>query len=178
MSDDSNPNDQDTNGDAYVSATANYNRTVMADKSETQLKLLEQARRLSNNLRVADSVSEKNPSNSRLVQTSKRDEILRGRSGSQGSKTNVIAAPAGFLKQSKPASTAGSRAIHLEMPEEFLQDRFKSNTVQRNNQVQSELRMSLKERSPLVASSEFKQHSLASGLRTIDKPLMVPGSSD
>jgi hypothetical protein len=111
MSDDSNPNDQDTNGDAYVSATANYNRTVMADKSETQLKLLEQARRLSNNLRVADSVSEKNPSNSRLVQTSKRDEILRGRSGSQGSKTNVIAAQFILRCRKNSCKIASSRTL-------------------------------------------------------------------
>lgn len=71
----------------------------MADKSDTQRRLLELANRL-NNIRPADSVSEKNAKNSRLDQARNREETLhlRGRSGSQGSKNNLIGGPAGFLK--------------------------------------------------------------------------------
>ena len=95
----------------------------MAEKSDTQRRLQELANKL-NNLRPADSMSEKNTKNSRLVQASNREDFLklRGRSGSQGSKNNVSAGPVGFLKQA-PASMTGSRMNKIEVPEDFLQDR-------------------------------------------------------
>ena len=143
----------------------------MAEKSDTQRKLLEQARRLSNNLRSADTISEKNTTNSRLVQSGNRDDILRGRSGSQGSKNLVIAVTPGLSKtQTKPASSTGSRLKQIEVNEDFIHNRVKTTAAQRSTYVQSELQMTKKEKSPLLASSEFKQASLASGYRTHEKP--------
>lgn len=69
---------------------------------------------------------------------------------------------------------------NIEVPEDFLQDRLKTTSEQRNNCALSEHKMDRIENSPLRANSDFKQPFVANGYRKFEKvvPLAVACSSD
>lgn len=95
-----------------------------AGKSETHRKLLEQVQRLSNNLKMSDSVSEKPSTNLKLVQASAHEELMRGRSSSHSSRNaRLMGNSSAQMPMDKPASGRGSR-FRQEEPEEFQSERL------------------------------------------------------